>query len=110
MVIQSFVDWQVGRGRGTCHSHSLTCCYDPLRKNEIMSRQHHPSMKEESTLFASTRGSLKVYDQEYHIQKVNVFLHSFLYYIILCILFSSVFLISKIIKLILSSPYSLCDN
>lgn len=29
----------------------------PLRKNEIMSRQHHPSMNEEPTLFASTRGS-----------------------------------------------------
>lgn len=29
VVIQSFVDWQVVRGRGTCHSCSLTSCCDP---------------------------------------------------------------------------------
>ena len=75
-----------------------------------MRLQHYPSTKEEPTLCASTRESLKFYGQEYNIKKAHVFLYLVLY-IILIILFDIIsfhlsFLVSKILRTILLSLHT----
>lgn len=73
VVTQGFVDWQAGRGRGTRHSCSLTCCCDPCgKKNDMMSIQHQSSTTESRYYLLSIRGSLRIEGEKYDIQKTYV--------------------------------------
>lgn len=67
-------------GLGKRHLPLSYLLYDPLGKNEMMTVRHHPCVKEEPTLFTSTRVSLKAYNRKYDIQKMCIPICSFVYY------------------------------